>query len=104
MADFEVAIWNAINEIFPDTVTFSCHFHFKQVVCCWLMSMSSVVCDCTSDINFVLVIEHCFGNETTNKIMEDVDRLFYVPSEEEFYHLSKELMKYWKKTHNTFAK
>lgn len=103
MSDFEKAIWNAIQQVFPDIVPFGCHFHFKQAVRCWLASIY-LYCNLVNKIIYTLITEHRFGKQVIAAIMEDVDRLYYAASEAEFYKLGRELMATWKQNHPTFTK
>ncbi len=38
MADFELAIWDGVQKVFPETMIFGCLFHFKQATSRWMSS------------------------------------------------------------------
>jgi hypothetical protein len=38
MMDFELAIWDGVKKVFPDTMIYACLFHFKQTTSRWMKS------------------------------------------------------------------
>ena len=36
MVDFEIAMWEGIQKVFPNTMIYACYFHFKQATLRWM--------------------------------------------------------------------
>jgi hypothetical protein len=36
MVDFEIAMWEGIQKVFPNTMIYACYFHLKQATLRWM--------------------------------------------------------------------
>ncbi len=76
IVDFELIIWDGIHKVFPDTMIYTCLFHFKQDTFRWVTSKELFY--------RIILIKYSINKEFISTIDKDFSILYEQPTEEEF--------------------